>query len=93
MDTLPELGHLSALEKDAYPASVSPSHSPKANRPTGPRTGTRLEASVGRAGDGSRLHPNAVGCAIVNTGERQGLSAYQTVQQALAPIGSLFEPG
>jgi transposase len=29
----------------------------------------------------------------VNTGKRQGLSAYQAIQKALAPIGSLFEPG
>jgi transposase len=32
----------------------------------------------------------AVG-SIVNTGKRQGLSAYQAIQKALAPIGSLFE--
>jgi len=29
----------------------------------------------------------------VNTGKRQGLSADQAIQKALAPIGSLFEPG
>jgi hypothetical protein len=29
----------------------------------------------------------------VNTGKRHGLSAYQAIQKALAPIGSLFEPG
>jgi transposase len=29
----------------------------------------------------------------VNTGKRQGLSAYQAIQKALAPIGSLGEPG
>ena len=44
--------------KDAHNSSVPPSHSPKANRPTGPRTGTRREASVGRAGGGRRLHPD-----------------------------------
>jgi transposase len=44
--------------KDAHHSSVPPSHSPKANRPTGPRTGTRREASVGRAGGGRLLHPN-----------------------------------
>jgi transposase len=31
--------------------------------------------------------------SVVNTGKRQGLSAYQAMQKALAPIGSLFEPG
>jgi transposase len=31
--------------------------------------------------------------SIVNTGQRQGLSAYQAIQKALAPRVSLFEPG
>ena len=31
--------------------------------------------------------------SVVKTGKRQGLSAYQAIQKALAPIGSLFEPG
>jgi transposase len=31
--------------------------------------------------------------SVVNTGKRQGLSAYQAIQKALSPIGSLFEPG
>jgi transposase len=31
--------------------------------------------------------------SVVNTGKRHGLSAYQAIQKALAPIGSLFEPG
>jgi len=31
--------------------------------------------------------------AVVNTGTRHGLSAYQAIQKALAPVGSLFEPG
>jgi transposase len=44
--------------KDAHHLSVPPSHSPKANRPTGPRTGTPRAASVGRAGGGRPLHPN-----------------------------------
>ena len=44
--------------KDAHNSSVPPSHSPKANRPTGPRTGTPRAASVGRAGGGRPLHPN-----------------------------------
>jgi transposase len=44
--------------KDAHHPSVPPSHSPKANRPTAPRTGTRRDASVGRAGGGRPLHPN-----------------------------------
>lgn len=44
--------------KDAHHSSVSPSHSPKANCLTGPRKGTRREASVGRAGGGRPLHPN-----------------------------------
>ena len=30
--------------------------------------------------------------SVVNTGKRQGLSAYQAIQQALSPSGSLFEP-
>jgi transposase len=42
--------------KDAHNSSVPPSHSSKANRPTGSRTGPRREASVGRGG--RRLHPN-----------------------------------
>jgi transposase len=44
--------------KDAHNASVPPSHRPKANRPTSPQTGTRREASVGRAGGGRPRHPN-----------------------------------
>jgi transposase len=31
--------------------------------------------------------------SVVNTCKRQGLSAYQAIQKALSPIGSLFEPG
>jgi transposase len=31
--------------------------------------------------------------SIVNTGQRPGLSAYQAIQKALSPRGSLFEPG
>jgi transposase len=31
--------------------------------------------------------------SIVNTGQRQGLSAYQAIQKALAPRVSFFEPG
>jgi transposase len=31
--------------------------------------------------------------SVVTTGKRHGLSAYQAIQKALAPIGSLFEPG
>jgi transposase len=31
--------------------------------------------------------------SIVNTGKRQGLSAFQAIQRALSPVGSLFEPG
>jgi transposase len=31
--------------------------------------------------------------SVVNTGKRHGLSADQAIQKALAPIGSLFEPG
>ena len=34
-----------------------PRSTPKANLPPGPRTGTRREASVGRAGGGRPLHP------------------------------------
>jgi transposase len=42
--------------KDAHNSSVPPSQTPKANLPIGPRTGTRREASVGRAGGGRPLH-------------------------------------
>jgi transposase len=31
--------------------------------------------------------------SVVNTGKRQGLSAYQAIQKALSPVRSLFEPG
>jgi hypothetical protein len=31
--------------------------------------------------------------AVVNTGKRHGLAASQAIQKALAPLGSLFEPG
>jgi transposase len=31
--------------------------------------------------------------SVVNTGKRQGLSAYQAIQKALSPRVSLFEPG
>jgi transposase len=31
--------------------------------------------------------------SVVNTGKRQGLSAFQAIQRALSPIGSLFDPG
>ena len=44
--------------KDAHHSSVPPSHTPKANRPTGPRAGTRREARVGRTGGGRPLHPD-----------------------------------
>jgi transposase len=30
--------------------------------------------------------------SVVNTGQRHGLSAYQAIQKALSPLGSLFEP-
>jgi transposase len=43
--------------KDAHNSSVPPSRTPKANRPAAPRTETRREASVGRAGGGRPLHP------------------------------------
>jgi hypothetical protein len=38
----------------------------------------------------------AVGAAVrsgVTTGNRHGRAAYQALQKALAPLGSLFEPG
>jgi transposase len=44
--------------KDAHNSSVPPSQTPKANLSTGPRTRTRREASVGRAGGGRALHPD-----------------------------------
>ena len=31
--------------------------------------------------------------SVVNTGKRQGLSAYQAIRKALSPLSSLFEPG
>jgi transposase len=31
--------------------------------------------------------------SVVNTGKRQGMSAYQALQKALSPSSSLFEPG
>jgi len=31
--------------------------------------------------------------SVVNTGKRQGLSAYQALQKALSPVHSLFDPG
>ena len=31
--------------------------------------------------------------SVVNTGKRHGLAAFQAIQKALSPIGSLFEPG
>ena len=31
--------------------------------------------------------------SVVNTGKRHGLSAFQAIQKALSPVGSLFEPG
>jgi transposase len=31
--------------------------------------------------------------SVVNTGKRHGLSAYQAIQKALSPVGSLVEPG
>ena len=44
--------------KDAHNSSVPPSQTPKPNLPPGPRTRTRREASVGRAGGGRPLHPD-----------------------------------
>jgi transposase len=44
--------------KDAHNSSVPPSHTPKANLPTGPGIRKRREASVGRAGGGRPLHPD-----------------------------------
>ena len=31
--------------------------------------------------------------SVVNTGKRRGLSAFQAIQKALSPMGSLFDPG
>jgi len=44
--------------KDAHHSRVPPSHTPQPNRSPSPRTGTRREASVGRAGGGRPLHPD-----------------------------------
>jgi transposase len=30
--------------------------------------------------------------SVVNTGKRHGLSAFQAIQTALSPMGSLFDP-
>jgi transposase len=47
------------LYKDAHNLSGPPAHSPQPNRAPCPRTGMRREASVGRAGGGRPLHPEA----------------------------------
>lgn len=44
--------------KDAHHSSVPPSQTPKPTHAPGPRTGTRREASVGRAGGGRPLPPD-----------------------------------
>jgi transposase len=44
--------------QDAHHSSVPPSQAPQANRPSGPRTKPRREASVGRAGGGRPRHPD-----------------------------------
>ena len=44
--------------KEAHHSSVPPSHTPTATLPAAPRTGTRREASGGRAGGGRPLHPD-----------------------------------
>jgi transposase len=31
--------------------------------------------------------------SVVNTGKRHGMSAFQAIQRALSPVGSLFDPG
>jgi transposase len=31
--------------------------------------------------------------SLINTGKRQGLSAYQAIEKALSPVCSLFDPG
>ena len=31
--------------------------------------------------------------SVVHTGKRHGLSAFQAIQRALSPVGSLFDPG
>ena len=31
--------------------------------------------------------------SVVNTGKRHGLSAFQAIQRALAPMGTLFKTG
>jgi len=47
-----------APHKDAHHSSVPPSHTPKPNLSSGPRTGIRREARVGRAGGGRPLPPD-----------------------------------
>jgi transposase len=50
--------HSHEPRKEALHSRVPPSHTPKANLPTGPRTSTRREASGGCAGGGRPLHPD-----------------------------------
>jgi transposase len=94
-----------APRQDAHHSRVPPSHTPKANRPTGPRAGTRREASVGRAGGGRPLHPEpdqvimaqAKACphggGTVQAHEQQPQAVYDTIEwPPVKPIVTRVEP-
>ena len=65
--------------KDAHYSRVPPSQTPQPNLPTGPRTRPRREASVGRAGGGRPLHPDAEVCVQVMRPSR----GYGVIQELL----------
>jgi transposase len=91
--------------QDAHHARVPPSHSPKANRPPGPRTGTPRAASVGRAGGGvvpaHAPHLHAVYDTIelppvkpmVTRVEQHGGECPHCGQTSVAPVPVGMEPG
>ena len=75
--------------KDAHHSSVPPSRTPKANLPTSPRTGTRREASVGRAGGGRPLHPDPDQVIIAKA---QDLSPWwRWVAAAAPPLQAVYD--
>jgi len=73
--------------KDAHHSSVPPSQTTTPNRASGPRTETRREASVGRAGGGRPLHPEPAQVLIAqaNTGPHCGgpVPAYEPPPHAV----------
>jgi transposase len=91
--------------KDAHHSSVPPSQTPQANLPPGPRTGTRREASGGRAGGGRPLHsapdqvliaqaktcPHGGGAVPAHTQHLQAV--YDTIElPSLQPLVTRVEP-